>query len=73
TTATEFTVLSMLVGIVLGGTQSLSRSTYSKMLPETHDHASFFSFYDICEKLGVVVGMFAFGWISDVTGSMRNA
>jgi UMF1 family MFS transporter len=73
TTATEFTVLSMLVGIVLGGTQSLSRSTYSKMLPQTHDHASFFSFYDVCEKLGVVFGMFAFGWISDFTGSMRNA
>ncbi len=73
TTSTEYTILSMFVGIVLGGTQSLSRSTYSKMLPTTQDNASFFSFYDICEKLGVVVGMFAFGWISDLTGSMRNA
>jgi len=47
----------------MGGIQSLSRSTYSKMLPETKDHASFFSFYDVLEKVGIVIGTFAFGYI----------
>jgi UMF1 family MFS transporter len=57
----------------MGGTQSLSRSTYSKLLPDTTDHASFFSFYDITEKLGIVLGLLLFGVIDSVTGSMRNA
>lgn len=74
TTAYGFYALAALVGMVLGGIQSLSRSTYSKLLPATtHDHASFFSFYDICEKAGIVIGMFSYGWIADVTGSMRNS
>jgi UMF1 family MFS transporter len=57
----------------MGGTQSLSRSTYSKFLPETMDHASFFSFYDVLEKIGIVIGMVAFGYIEGITGSMRNS
>ncbi|MEM9023279.1 MAG: MFS transporter, partial [Bacteroidota bacterium] len=55
--ATEFYVIATVVGLIMGGTQSLSRSTYSKYLPETEDHASYFSFFDICEKLGIVIGM----------------
>ena len=47
----------------MGGIQSLSRSTYSKLLPETEDHTSFFSFYDVLEKLGIVIGTFGFGFI----------
>jgi UMF1 family MFS transporter len=57
----------------MGGVQSLSRSTYSKLLPETKDHASFFSFYDVLEKLGIVIGTFAYGLIEGLTGSMRNS
>lgn len=73
TTITQFFVEAAFVGLVLGGIQSLSRSTYSKLLPETHSHASYFSFYDICEKTGVVFGMFAYGAIAGITGNMRNS
>lgn len=71
-TPIQFYMLAAVVGLVMGGVQSLSRSTYSKMLPETtQDHASFFSFYDVVEKLGIVVGTFLFGLIVDITSSMR--
>lgn len=56
----------------MGGIQALSRSTYSKMLPETVDHASYFSFYDVCEKLGIVLGLATFGIITELTDSMRE-
>lgn len=71
TTPLHFYLLAALVGLVMGGVQSLSRSTYSKMLPETKDHASFFSFYDVVEKLGIVIGTSLFGLIEDLTSSMR--
>ncbi|WP_374951657.1 MFS transporter, partial [Mucilaginibacter sp.] len=62
------------VGLVMGGIQSLSRSTYSKYLPEhITDTASFFSFYDVTEKLAIVGGLFSFGLIEEWTGSMRNS
>jgi UMF1 family MFS transporter len=57
----------------MGGVQSLSRSTYSKYLPETDDNTSFFSFYDVIEKLGMIIGTISFGVISQVTGGMRNS
>ncbi|RCL76702.1 MAG: MFS transporter [Flavobacteriales bacterium] len=62
TTPTEFYILASFVGLVMGGIQSIARSTYSKYLPETTDHASYFSFYDVSEKLGIVLGtaFFAF-------------
>ena len=69
----EFYVISASVGLVMGGIQSLSRSTYSKLLPQTKDHASFFSFYDVIEKLGIVIGTFVYGFIEGWTGSMRNS
>jgi UMF1 family MFS transporter len=69
----SFYVVAALVGLVMGGIQSLSRSTYSKLLPETEDHASYFSFYDVCEKVGIVFGMFLFGYIERVSGGMRNS
>lgn len=72
-TPDSFYVVACLVGLVMGGIQSLSRSTYSKLLPETEDHASFFSFYDVCEKIGIVIGMFSFGFIEGITGGMRNS
>jgi UMF1 family MFS transporter len=66
-----FMILAAVVGLVMGGIQSLSRSTYSKLLPKTTDHASYFSFYDVCDKIGTVLGTFAFGFINELTGSMR--
>lgn len=70
-TATGFIIVACFVGVVMGGTQALARSTYSKMLPETRDHTSFFSFYDVMEKIATVGGTFSFGIIEAVTGSMR--
>jgi UMF1 family MFS transporter len=55
----------------MGGIQSLSRSTYSKLLPKSDDNTSFFSFYDVMEKLGMIVGTVAFGLISEIMGGMR--
>lgn len=70
-TPNEFYITAGLIGFIMGGTQSLSRSTYSKYLPETEDHASYFSFYDVLEKIGIVIGMVSFGAIERFTGSMR--
>jgi UMF1 family MFS transporter len=69
----QFYIVAFLVGFVMGGIQALSRSTYSKYLPETEDHTSFFSFYDVMEKLGMIVGTVSFGIISEVVGGMRQA
>ncbi|MFT4875829.1 MAG: UMF1 family MFS transporter [Bacteroidia bacterium] len=71
TTPIQFYVLAALVGFVMGGTQSLSRSTYSKMLPETDDSASFFSFFDVMEKMGLIIGPLLFGFLEGYFGSMR--
>ncbi|MFT3904282.1 MAG: MFS transporter [Niabella sp.] len=68
-----FYVLAALVGLVMGGIQSLSRSTYAKLMPSTKDTASFFSFYDVTEKIAIVLGLFSFGFIEDITHSMRNS
>ncbi len=70
---TQFYIAAASVGLVMGGIQSLSRSTYSKMLPETQDTASFFSFYDVSEKIGIVIGMSTYGVVAQLTGSVRNA
>jgi UMF1 family MFS transporter len=72
-TEKHFYVLAALVGLVMGGIQSLSRSTYSKLMPETKDTASFFSFYDVTEKMAIVIGLFSFGFIEGFTGNMRNS
>lgn len=65
--------LAALVGLVMGGIQSLSRSTYSKLMPETKDTASFFSYYDFTEKVAIVIGIFIFGYIEEITGNMKNS
>jgi UMF1 family MFS transporter len=73
-TAAQFYMLGALVGSVMGGIQSLFRSTYAKLIPDdTLDHASYFSFYDVTEKLAIVFGTFAFGYIEEVTESMRSS
>ncbi|MBY0480513.1 MAG: MFS transporter [Chitinophagaceae bacterium] len=69
----QFYVLAILVGFVMGGIQSLSRSTYAKLMPTTKDTTSFFSFYDVTEKIAIVIGMFSFGLINELTGSQRNS
>jgi MFS transporter, UMF1 family len=69
----HFYIMASVVGLVMGGIQSLSRSTYSKFLPESNDTASFFSFYDVAEKIGIVIGMCVYGIIDQVTGSPRFA
>jgi len=70
----HFYIIAAFVGLVMGGIQSLSRSTYSKLIPkETTDTTSFFSFYDVAEKIGIVIGMFLYGFIDQITGSMRNS
>ena len=72
-TPTDFYIAAACVGFVMGGIQSLARSTYSKFLPQTKDTTSFFSFYDVAEKIGIVIGMVIFATIDQITGSMRNA
>nr|WP_294931096.1 MFS transporter [uncultured Flavobacterium sp.] len=69
----HFYVMATVAGFVMGGIQALSRSTYSKLLPETEDTASFFSFYDVAEKIGIVIGMCLYGIIDQITGSPRLA
>jgi UMF1 family MFS transporter len=63
-----FYAVAVAVGLVMGGIQSLSRSTYSKLMPDTKDTASFFSFYDVTEKIAIVIGMFTFGYIDELIG-----
>jgi len=72
TTEIQFYILASLIGLVMGGIQSLSRSTYSKLMPETKDTASFFSFYDVTEKMALVIGLFSFGLVEELY-SMRNS
>ncbi|MCM4161201.1 MFS transporter [Antarcticibacterium flavum] len=72
-TPNQFYVAAACVGLIMGGIQALSRSTYSKMLPPTKDTASYFSFYDVSEKIGIVIGMLMYGIVAQVTGSVRDA
>ncbi|QDK80117.1 MFS transporter [Spirosoma sp. KCTC 42546] len=72
-TESQFFVLAGVVGLVMGGIQSLSRSTYSKLIPATTDTASYFSFYDVTEKTSIVLGTLVYGLIEQITGSMRNS
>ncbi len=74
TTSQQFYVAAILVGIVMGGVQSLSRSTFSKYIPQNiPDTASYFSFYDVTEKLSIVIGLFTFGLVESLTNQMRNS
>jgi UMF1 family MFS transporter len=69
-----FYCLAAAVGFVMGGIQSLSRSTYAKLMPQTKDTTSFFSFFDVTEKIAIVIGMFSYGFITELAGgSQRNS
>lgn len=75
-TATEFQfyALAFVVGMIMGGVQSLARATYTKLIPESEiDHASYFSFFDVTYNISIVMGTFSFGLINQLTGSMRNS
>lgn len=71
TTPITFYVAAGCIGFIMGGTQSLARSTYSKFLPQTEDTASYFSFYDVTEKVGLIIGLLSFGFLEGFGGSMR--
>jgi MFS transporter, UMF1 family len=73
-TGLDFYLLAAAVGLVMGGIQSMARSTYAKLLPEnTPDTASYFSFYDVMDKVSTVMGTFVFGVVEQLTGGMRNS
>ncbi len=73
-TEEQFYGLAVLVGLIMGGIQALSRATYSKLIPEdTTDHTSYFSFYDVTFYVSVVMGTFSYGLINQLTGDMRNS
>lgn len=70
----QFYIIAVLVGLIMGGIQALSRATFSKLIPrDSEDHASFFSFFDVTFHISVVLGTFSYGFIEQVTGSMRNS
>jgi len=68
-----FYLLASLIGFVMGGIQALSRSTYAKLMPVTKDTASYFSFFDVSEKIGIVIGLFLFGYLTEITKSQRTS
>jgi MFS transporter, UMF1 family len=72
-TVMQFYLLPFTVGLVMGGIQSMSRSTYSKLLPQTRDTASYFSFFDVCDKIGTVLGTLCFGYVGEFRGGMRHS
>lgn len=69
----QFYIAGFFIGMVMGGIQSLSRSTYSKFIPKTENNAGYFSFYDVCEKLAMMSGLIMWGYLDNLTGSMRNS
>ncbi|MFM9825491.1 MFS transporter [Flavobacterium sp.] len=69
----QFYSIAASIGMVFGAIQSLSRSTYSKLLPETEDHSTYFSFYDVTEKIAIVLGTFILGFVGSITNSMRSS
>jgi len=73
TTSWHFYTAGFFIGMVMGGIQSLSRSTYAKMIPETHNNAGYFSFFDVSEKLAMMSGLVLWGYLDNLTGSMRNS
>jgi len=69
----HFYIAAFFIGLVMGGIQSLARSTYAKMIPQTGNNAGYFSFYDVCEKMAMMCGLVLWGFLDNLTGSMRNA
>ncbi len=72
-TPMHFYIAGFWIGMVMGGIQSLSRSTYSKFIPKTENNAGYFSFFDVCEKLSMMFGLVMWGFLDNLTGSIRNS
>jgi UMF1 family MFS transporter len=72
-TQNELYALAAVIGLVMGGIQSMSRSTYAKLIPQTEDTTSYFSFYDVTEKVALFIGLFVFGSVEHFTGNIRNS
>lgn len=72
-TAQEFYMIAGSVGFIMGGMQALSRATYSLLIPETDDNASFFSFYSITDKISIILGLLSYGWVNQITRNMRTS
>jgi UMF1 family MFS transporter len=70
-TPLHFYIAGACIGLVMGGIQALSRSTYSKLIPKTGNNAGYFSFYDVCEKVAMMCGLLIWGYMDNLTGSMR--
>jgi UMF1 family MFS transporter len=73
TTHLQFYLMAAVVGIIMGGIQSLSRSTFSKLIPEMENNSSFFSFYELTEKVAIVLGTASYGLLLQLSGTMRNS
>ena len=69
----EFYIAAAFVGLIMGGIQALSRSTFSKMIPKTDNTTSYFSFFDVSQKISIVFGMTLFAFVDQITGSMRTS
>jgi UMF1 family MFS transporter len=69
----HFYSIAVFIGLVMGGIQALSRSTYAKLIPKTQNNAGYFSFFDVCEKVAILIGLVLFGYLDNLTGSMRNS
>ena len=70
-TPNEFYLIAGFVGLLMGGTQTIARATYSLFIPESKDTTSFFSFYDVTEKIGIVIGMILYAVAAQITGNVR--
>ncbi len=68
----HFLLLAVLVGMVQGGTQALSRSLFSAMIPK-HKSGEFFGFFSVFDKGASILGPLVFWLILELTGSSRNA
>jgi len=67
----QFYIIAGLVGLLMGGTQTIARATFSLFIPETKDTTSFFSFYDVTEKIGIFFGLIFYAFAAQITGSVR--
>ncbi|MBK7477680.1 MAG: MFS transporter [Haliscomenobacter sp.] len=72
-THAHFFITAVFIGLVMGGIQSLSRSTYAKLIPKTENNAGYFGFFDVCEKVAMMFGLVMFGYLDNLTGSMRSS
>ncbi|MCA1559111.1 MAG: MFS transporter [Acidobacteria bacterium] len=71
-TATHFYALAVMVGMVQGGTQALSRSMFASMIPR-HKSSEFFAFFGVFERYAGILGPAVFAWVVQQTGTGRNA